>query len=209
MKKRKYRLGKNIFETHTLFVKDYGNGHTEHILAIEEPIRMYKTVRIINIQGYTIFSGDWNTIILQGHNLIPTKDYDGHFSDSYMLGKLRMGTYQDLLEFDEEGTLELIDAQIAEYNDPEEDNGMVEADIEYLNDLKEFIGGICSDAGGLQYEVFAMDNATPYFTDDYDLIPLCKKPKMEVNVYFDAFEEMCYRLKNDNFVDLSENKDDA
>jgi hypothetical protein len=85
---------------------------------------------------------------------------------------------------------------------------MTEADIEYLNELLEFIDSDnCEAMLGVRYEVFALDNATPYFTDDYDLMPFCRKLKYNVNVYFDAYEEMCYRLKDGNFVDLDGEKD--
>ena len=144
-------------------------------------------VKFVNdSRGLSVF-GDFNNWIFC-RPFHPTAD--GFVSDSYWNEKLKIGSSQDHAKFDSEETekklTELINKGLADYGYT--DDELIKAK-EWLKHLKTFV----DDELEYTYEAFRGENPTEM---DYEMIPFCKKGSGQLQVIFDAFDEICSRMKS-------------
>lgn len=116
---------------------------------------------------------------------------DGYVSDGYWMEKLRILSKQDsALSYDSEETAKeiqlLIDSGLEDYG----------YEGEALNQAKEWFKELLEETDDeLEYTAKAYrDYYKPGFID-YEQIPFCKKVDRWLLVIFDAFDEICRRLK--------------
>lgn len=115
---------------------------------------------------------------------------DGFVSDGYWNEKLKIGSSQDHAKYDSEETAkelqELIDSGLEEWGYKDED--LINAK-DWLIDLL----GYTDDELEYTYNAFRGENPTQM---DYENIPFCKTGSVQLQIIFDAFDEICIRLKN-------------
>jgi len=114
---------------------------------------------------------------------------DGYVSDGYWNEKLKIGSSQDHARYDSEETAKEIEELI---NGGLEDQGYEGAQLiemkEWLSDLLLYV----DDELEYTYQAFRGNNPTQM---DYESIPFCKKGSVQLQIIFDAFDEICNRLK--------------
>ena len=190
MKDRKKRTQVD-FSKHELIIIDdklsndkYGN-IVIHDLKIPDSIM--NRVTFINTRGICIVTGDFGhwTLCREFHPAA-----DGHISDSYWLEKLRISSTQVLCDYDSEETEKTIQEEI--------DSGLEEYGYEgeQLKELKEWYKSLldhtCDEADYIYHAYY--DCYRPNILDN-ESIPLDKKVNIRLKIIFDAFEEICSRLK--------------
>jgi hypothetical protein len=115
---------------------------------------------------------------------------DGYVSGGYWLEKLRTLSTQKPGEYDGEETAaeiqKLIDTELEEYGYEGEE---LEKAKEWYTDLLAYT----DDELEYTYKAYG-ENYKPNFIDD-ESIPFCKKINVWLLIIFDAFDEICRRLK--------------
>jgi len=115
---------------------------------------------------------------------------EGYVSAGYWNEKLKMSSCQEHAAFDSEETCkelqEGIDGGLEEYG-YEGDNLVVMK--EWYEELQSFVDD------ELEYTYNAYRNQPSGITIDYEDVPLCKKGSVQLQIIFDAFDEICRRLK--------------
>lgn len=113
---------------------------------------------------------------------------DGFVSDMYWNEKLKISSSQDHARYDGEETYnelkELVDSGL-------EDMGFDGAELETHKEELTQLMQHTDDEIEYTYEAFR-----GRLTLDYDYIPFCKKGSVQLQIIFDAFDEMCRRMKN-------------
>jgi len=183
-----------------------GKDFSKHVHRVEIFKNGDKEIRVDHFQV-----GDSNTRYIQFINtdrvLTVTGDYgnwvfcrpfhpsaDGHVSDGYWLEKLSILSEQVAATYDGDETAKeiqtLIDTGLEEYGyEGDELERMKEwyTDLlSYTDDEYEYVYHAYRDYG--------RPNIEP------ETIPFCKKLNNWLNVIFDAFDEICNRMKNDTEV---------
>ncbi len=162
----------------------------KHVLIhkLKIPGRKLYEVVFINCQGVLSVTGDWGNWIFCRE--FHPSDH-GYVSDSYWLEKLGISSTQKGEVFDSNQTREEIEEGIngglAEYGYKGDDLKEV---ISYYKDLLDYV------EDEQEYYHFAY-NDKPDFIDPDD-VPLVKNTTHYLNYVFDAFEEICRRMKNEN-----------
>lgn len=134
----------------------------------------------INSMGVMTVTGDYGNYVFN-REFHPSPD--GGVSDSYWVEKMSISSYQTLSIFDPEKT----EKEIREHlSDPE----LSEEDRIFLEDLLNLIDD------ELSYTHYAYRNfpSGGRFCD-CEYIPYCKKLQGQIPFVFDAFDEICRRLK--------------
>lgn len=163
------------FSRHEIKVTDK-DGVLIHYFA--RPNTIHGSIKFINIEGIMVVTGDFgNWVFCRGFRPSP----DGFVSDSYWVEKLRISSTQQPKEYDPDGTKEEIEKCLKE-------DDIDEADKEYLNDLFNYVYE-CEE----RYMVYAYDNLPK--GRDHEYIPLRKKLNPQLEVVFDAFDEICQKVK--------------
>jgi hypothetical protein len=149
-----------------------------------------KYIKFINTDETLTITGDYGNWVFC-RPFVPSKD--GYVSDGYWLEKLRISSEQKLSDLDFESISkeieELINSGLEEYG----------YENEKLNQAKEWFKELLEETDDeISYYAKAFrDYSKPNFID-YEMIPTTKKMPSWLNVIFDAFDEMCRRLKEDN-----------
>lgn len=157
---------------------------TIHELSVPEQ-SLYK-VKFINVTGRLLVTGDWgNWVLCRG--FVPSAD--GYVSDCYWVEKIQMHSEQTGLEFSSEKTRKAIqdglDGELEDYGYEGED---LEKMKEYYTELLDYV-----ELQEWEYVSFAYNNK-PSLIDAED-VPFVKTVKPYLNYIFDAFDEICRRLK--------------
>lgn len=120
---------------------------------------------------------------------------DGFVSDGYWNEKLKIGSSQDHAKYDSEETEKelkrLIKTGLKNYGYTGDD---LKKCKEWLSELIECV----DDELEYTYNAYRGDNPTEM---DYEYIPFCKKPSVQLEIIFDAFDEICNRLKFQNYLE--------
>lgn len=153
---------------------------------LKKPNTYQDSVKFINVQGVLVVTGDYG-------NWMFCRDFspaDGDMvSDYYWLEKLRISSSQEGEEFSTEKTRAAINrglkGGLKEQGFEGEELKKVK---EYYKDLLEYVD--CHEA---EYMQQAHSNY-PSFCD-YEIIPFEKDTKYWLKAVFDAFDEICKRLK--------------
>lgn len=162
-------------------------GHTSDIWEIRLPDTMWHRVIFINSCGILTVDGDYGrySFCREFH---PSKE--GYVSDGYWSEKLRIGN--DLIwdNYDAEETekqlKELIDTGLEEWGYEGE---ILEKYKEQLSDLLMYV----DDRVEYVYHAFRGDVDL-----EYEEIPYVKEHNVRLDIIFDAFEEICNRIEDDN-----------
>ena len=118
---------------------------------------------------------------------------EGYVSDGYWLEKLRMNSTQEPYKYNSEETAELIKEKLKDLEE-EYDNGDI--DEKEYNQYKEYYVEEClyyvDDEIEYLYNAFRGNNSSNL---DYEDVPYVRTVKPQLNIVFDAFDEICKRLK--------------
>ncbi len=130
---------------------------------------------------------------------------DGFVSEGYWFEKLRMKSCQELGSFDEGETdkelQELLDERINELTEEYEgvEDGPAIVD-DKIGELKEWVQIMKSHTGDeIEYKYNAFRMPLPEGVDHED-IPFAKKVHSQLPFVFDAFDEICRRLRSEDKI---------
>lgn len=147
-------------------------------------------LKFINCQGVMTVTGDFGNWVFC-REFHPS--HDGFVSDGYWIEKLEINSIQRPLEYCSETTADDlnrgINGGLAEYGYSGE---KLEQSIQFFKHLLEH----CDDEIEYTHEAFRGHNMPNFM--DYDEVPFCKKNHIQLRIVFDAFDEMCKRLKEAN-----------
>lgn len=174
------------FSNHELIVVETEN-YNSHRLKHPEYSQMF-SVTFINTNGICAVTGDFGNYIFcrEFHT-----SADGYVSDHYWLEKLQNSSDQSGENFDSDKTRETINDLISELKNDEEsiDPDKYNEELEYLTELLDYV-----DRSEFEYTSYAYNNYPSWF--DCESVPFCKSIKPQLLIVFDAFEEICLRIKN-------------
>ena len=148
-----------------------------HVLA--KPGTNMDSVTFINTNGIMAVTGDYgNWIFCREFHPSPP----GSVSDIYWTEKLQLSSSQDPYDFDGKVAQKEIEELL---KDP--DKSLTEKEKEWLNELSE-----AANDSEFEYIAQAMDYP---FSFPVEMIPKGKVTKYWLLVVFDAFDEICQRMK--------------
>jgi hypothetical protein len=172
------------FSEHELLIKE-SDGLLVHTLKHKDYNKMYR-FDFINTNGVMVVTGDYgNWMFCREFHPSP----DGMVSDYYWCEKIKTASTQEPFEFDYEATekeiLEAINGGLVE-------DGFEGDDLEIMTEYYESLLDKVHE-GEFYYEAFAYGEM-PYLITS-ECVPNNKKIKHRLLCVFDAFEEICSRLK--------------
>jgi hypothetical protein len=187
MKEIKTNLGRRTdfdFSEHELLIKE-SDGLLVHTLKHKDYNKMYR-FDFINTNGVMVVTGDYgNWMFCREFHPSP----DGMVSDYYWCEKIKIASTQEPFEFDYEATekeiLEAINGGLVE-------GGFEGDDLEIMTEYYESLLDKVHE-GEFYYEAYAYGEM-PYLITS-GCVPNNKKIKHWLLCVFDAFEEICSRLK--------------
>jgi hypothetical protein len=184
------------FSKHQLKIEHYEH-ITIHTLQTSENSSIFK-VRFMNIPSHLIIDGDFGSWMFC-RNFYPNGKYDDYCQPSYWMEKLRMNSSQDPAEFDKDETekelLEGINGGLEEYG--YKGNELKEA-ISFFKFLQIYLDN------EIEYKYMAFIEHIPSFMD-CEQIPYVRTASPQLNIVFDAFNEICNRLKQNKDNDGNSN----
>lgn len=170
---------------HELIVKEQGDWFSHEL---KKPDTRCQSIHFINAGGILAVTGDWGNWIFCRSFIPDAGEY--RVSDGYWCEKLRISSTQKSAEYDPEGTAEClqkgIDTDLAEYGYEGED---LEKMKEYYRECKDRVHD-----GEFGYQFHAY-NEYPSELMSAEDVPFKTKTPFWLLVVFDAFEEICKRLK--------------
>jgi hypothetical protein len=140
---------------------------------------MYQdSVKFINTQGICAVTGDYGNWIFC-REFVPAAD--NYVSDGYWCEKLRNSSTQSSHQFD---------AEMARYEIEQlrKDEDLTEEESEWLDELES-----AADNGEYSYIACAMNRPESFDTEN---IPIGRSVHIWLLTVFDAFDEICRRLKD-------------
>jgi hypothetical protein len=177
---------KHSFE---IFKNDLGSEIRVDHFKIDGSVIGY--IKFINTDGILSITGDYGNWIFC-RPFIPSAN--GFVSDGYWLEKLKINSEQHFVELDFDSIIEeinhLIDHGLEDYGF---DHDELRKSIEWFQDLLDV--ALMEDKYDYIYNAFR-SYSIPDCLSDLELIPLYKKIPERLNIIFDAFDEICERLKN-------------
>ena len=174
------------FSKHELIVTE-----SEEILIhhLKEPGTIIYNVKFINTNDIMAVTGDCGNWIFC-REFHPSAG--GMVSSGYWLEKIQINSTQDGQVFSEEYTREEIEEGIngglADYGYKGDELQQV---VDYYKDLLNYV-----DLQEWEYVSFAYNNFPPFM--DAESVPFVKDTKANLKVVFDAFDEICRRMKDEN-----------
>jgi hypothetical protein len=189
MEEVKTNLGKRTdfdFSKHELIIEK-SDGLLVHTLKHKEYSHWYK-FNFINTNGIMVVTGDYGNWMFC-REFHPSAE--GMVSDYYWCEKIKISSTQEPFEFDAESTKEEIDAYL---NGGLEEYGYEGDDLETMREYYEELSDKVTE-GEFYYEAYAYGEM-PYCMDT-ESVPNNKKIKHWLLCVFDAFEEICRRLKEE------------
>ena len=176
------------FSNHELIVVETENFNS-YRLKHPEYSQMF-SVTFINTNGICAVTGDYGNYIFC-REFHPSAD--GYVSDHYWLEKLQNSSDQSGENFDSDKTRETINDLISELKDDSENDSIdpdkYNEELEYLTELLDYV-----DRSEFEYTSYVYNNYPSWF--DCESVPFCKSIKPQLLIVFDAFEEICLRIKN-------------
>jgi len=172
------------FSKHELAIKK-SEDFSSYELAIPN-IKM-NHIKFINTNGLCIVTGDFfNWVFCREFH--PTKD--GSVSDQYWCEKLKISSSQNPYKWSAEECRKEIKEKIKELD---EDPGFEQKEIDELKEFWNSCLNSIEDGCSIYYEAYA-HGEKPNFLDHED-IPRGMVIQPYLEIIFDAFEEMCKRVK--------------
>lgn len=168
------------FSKHELKITQI-NG-VDSIFALELPNTSWHKFVFIVTNGITAVTGDYDNWIFS-REFKPSAS--AKVQDHYWAEKLRISSVQKSHVFDTAKTIEIINEMIAENPDFNEE------EIEYLTECKNYAQG-----SEFEYVSYAFNNSPSHW--DSECIPIGEIIEPRLAYVFDAFDEICNRLKNEN-----------
>ena len=146
-------------------------------------------IRFVNDDyGMTVYGDFGNWVFCRPFHPSP----DGYVSEHYWIEKLQISSCQEPYTYDGEETAKeiqkLIDNGLEEYGYEGDD---LEKMKEWYNDLLDYT----EDEIEYKYHAYR-DSFSPDF--DYEDIPYCKELSVQLKIIFDAFDEICKKMKDNN-----------
>jgi len=142
-------------------------------------------IRFINSCGTLMVNGDFGNWVFC-REFHPSAD--GYVSSMYWSEKLKIASEQTSAKYDSERTEEeikkLIESGLEEYGYKGDE---LEKLKEEFTDLLQYVDD------EIEYKYQAYRNAS---IDDCELIPYCETRHVWLSIIYDAFDELCNRLKN-------------
>jgi hypothetical protein len=167
------------FEEHELKVISQEGALIYHL---KKPDSIMDNIKFINTNNMLIVTGDYGNWMFD-REFHPSAD--GYVSDYYWVEKLKRSSCQEPEEFDVEET----EAEIKKLLEEEED--LDEAEKDYLEGCLNNVTDSEFD-----YTRYAHRENVGRFQDHED-VPHCKKIKIQLQIVFDGFDEMCRRMKEE------------
>jgi hypothetical protein len=149
-----------------------------------KPNTNHYSITFINTCGIMAVTGDCGNWIFC-RSFIPA--LANAVSDSYWCEKIRIASTQVPTAYSEDDTIEEIKEMLVD-----EENQLDEEDTKYLNNLLDHTGD-----GEMRYLCYAHDNL-PHYRDS-EFVPYRTRLDPMLSVVFDAFDEVCRRLKDGEY----------
>lgn len=168
------------FSEHVFNVISKSDNH--YIFKFAKPQTNTYSITFVNACGILAVTGDCGNWIFC-REFYPSAD--GYVSDSYWIEKAKIYSTQNPLVFDHGETKGEID-ELLNGNDCE----INKDEARYLADIRDHV-----DEGEMRYLIYAHDNLPA--GRDHDFIPIAKALDVGLAVIFDAFDEICRRIKDE------------
>lgn len=173
--------------THRVEIFTSREGNEIRVDHLREGASRMGYVKFVNDnQGLSVFGDFGNWIFCRPFH--PSEG--GRVSDRYWDEKLSIASCQECEKFDSDATrrelTELINGGLEGWGYEEKDLGKAK---EWLTELLDYV----DDELEYTYEAFRGENPTEM---DFENIPFRKKRLSSLEVVYDAFEEICSRMRN-------------
>jgi len=149
-------------------------------------------IQFINTNSTLTITGDYGNWVFC-RPFIPSED--GYVSDGYWLEKASIASTQEATKYDPEQTAEAIQKLIG---GELEEIGYEEENLEKLKDW--FVNLLEYTDDELEYTHEAYRGFSRPDIIDYDYIPFVKETNIWLQIIFDAFDEICTRIKKEELV---------
>jgi hypothetical protein len=178
------------FSEHELIITKNDSVLIHHL---KKPDTIMDNIKFINIEGVLLVTGDYSrwSFCREFH-----PSADGHVSDYYWCEKLSIGSSHTYSDYSPEDTHEILVEELDNYikDKIKEDSKFDEEndDDETLNYYKDCISNTDDE---LDYTYHAYRNIPEGM--DCESVVFIQKIKPQLQVVFDAFEEICRRMKEE------------
>ncbi|WP_044213509.1 hypothetical protein [Flammeovirga sp. OC4] len=172
--------------THTVDIFTNSKGEEIRIDTFQEEDYRMGLVKFKNDENGLTVTGDFGVWVFE-RNFIPCKGFK--INKMYWSEKLIATSIREYCEYDPIQTCEAIEAII---NNDLEDWGYEGEELENQKEFYEDLLNYVDDE--IEYKYHAYRSLFP-FDVDHDGIPYFKKGSVKLDVIFDAFEEICRRMK--------------
>lgn len=182
--------------THTVEIFKSENGKEIRVDHFREGNKRCGYIKFLNDEeGLSVFGDFGNWIFCRPFH----PSADGFVSDAYWNEKLKIASSQEHAKFDSDETAkeieELINGGLEDWG---YDGDRLDEAKEWLSDLLEYV----DDELDYTYHAYRGYNPTEL---DYEDIPFCREGSIQLKIIFDAFDEMCNRMKNNKRLDYDNN----
>ena len=165
------------FDRHQDIVTFEGTATVHHF---KTPDSFIHSVKFINIHGVLVVTGDFGNWIFC-REFHPSKD--GSVSDMYWIEKAQISSTQEPYRFDADTARKDIDELLSN-----------QEDYEWSDEAREWLKELKSAAEGGRHEYFVTGWEHPGDVD-MENIPSGKRTNYQLEAVFDAFDEICRRMK--------------
>ena len=157
--------------------------------TLKKPDTTNQCVRFICCYGVTLVTGDFGEWVFN-REFHPSAEERSSVSDGYWLGKMYGESGASGVEFDGEQTIAEIDGILnIKWQEDNLGRWLSGEEIEYLEACKE-----AAQDHEFVYDSVAHRENVGYF-GDHESVPKVKKIKFWLLVVFDAFDEICRRMR--------------
>lgn len=162
---------------------------TYHMAELKIPGSMMGRIKFTNIDGVLLVTGDYGNWVFC-RKFIPSADFGG-VSDGYWLEKLSIHSEQEYKDYSSEETEKELQREIAaikrDWDDEYKRDELIEYYEECLNHTDDY------------YDYIIAMREIPSWAD-HEYYILCYETKPRLKILFDAFEEICNRMKIEETV---------
>jgi hypothetical protein len=165
------------------------------VYSFKNPDSIIYSIKLILVSGKTLITGDLGNWVFCRE--FEPSDSDERVSDGYWCEKLKTNSIQSYDSFSENKTKEAIEERIKDVESYHGIHNKEEA-VEYYRECARAIDIGCSEDVYLSQ---CYDHAPPFV--DYDDIIIERETHIQLLIIFDAFEEMCRRIKSGNYKEFN------
>lgn len=178
------------FSEHELIITKNDNVLIHHL---KKPNTVMDNVKFINVEGVLLVTGDYSrwSFCREFH-----PSAEGRVSDYYWCEKLSIGSSQTYSDYSPDKTHETLVEELDNYiKDKTEENPKFDEENEDDDILNYYKNCISNTDDELDYTYCAYRNLPKGI--DGESVTFMKKIKPQLQVVFDAFEEICRRMKEE------------